>query len=174
MSSRLIPFAIALGVFALDRLTKAVIERFVSPWDVHVVVPGLFQIIHAENRGAAFSMFADSSGPVRTAVLVGLAAVVLVIIAHFLWTSASRLSGEHWSLRLGLSLVLGGALGNVYDRVVRGAVTDFLDVYVGDLHWPTFNVADSAITAGAALMLLSMWLGRRREAVRTEHVSKTD
>lgn len=167
MPPRLVPFAIAFGVFAADRFTKSLIERYMMPWDAHVVIPGFFEIIHAENRGAAFSILADSSEAVRTALLVGLAVVVLALITRFLWTSTSRLSQEHWSLRLGLALVLGGALGNVYDRVVRGAVTDFLDVYVADFHWPTFNVADSAITVGAALMLLSMWLGRRREVVRT-------
>src|SRR5215475_10325792 len=104
MPSRLFPFAIAFSVFVLDRLTKSIIERYVSLWDAHVVIPGFFQIIHAENRGAAFSVLSDSSGPVRAVVLVGLAAVVLMIIVHFLWTSTARLAREHWSLRLGLSL----------------------------------------------------------------------
>lgn len=166
MPPRLVPFAIALGVFALDRFSKSIIERFVTLWDAHVVIPGFFQIIHTENRGAAFSMLADSSSEVRSSVLIGLSILILGIIAALLWNSASRLSHEHWTLRLGLSLVLGGALGNVYDRVTRGAVTDFLDFYVGELHWPTFNVADCAISVGAGLMLLSLWLGRR-EAVRT-------
>lgn len=167
MPPRLVPFAIAAGVFALDRVTKIVIERTMMLWDARVVVPGYFQIIHAENRGAAFSILADASDTVRALVLVGMALAILGLVARFLWKATAPQSREHWSLRLGLSLVLGGALGNVYDRVMHGAVTDFLDVYVGDAHWPTFNVADSAITTGAALMLLSMWLVRRREAGRT-------
>ena len=166
MPQRLVPFAIAFGVFALDRFTKSIIERLVTIWDAHVVIPGFFQIIHTENRGAAFSMLAESSSEVRSFVLIGLSLLILGIIAALLWNSSSRLSHEHWTLRFGLSLVFGGALGNVYDRVTRGAVTDFLDLYVGELHWPTFNVADCAISIGAGLMLLSLWLGRR-EAVRT-------
>ncbi len=166
MPPRLAPFAIAAGVFAVDRVTKAVIEQTMTLWDARVVIPGFFQIIRTENRGAAFSMLADASETVRMVVLIGLSVAILAMIARFLWTSSGR--AEPWSLRLGLALVLGGALGNVYDRLLRGAVTDFLDVYIGNAHWPTFNVADSAISVGAALMLLSMWgAKRRREAAHT-------
>ena len=166
MPPRLVSFGIALGVFVVDRFTKWMIERFMTMWDTRVVIPGFFQIIHTENRGAAFSLLANSSDEVRNFVLVGLSLVVLAFIAVLLWNSESRLAREHAALRVGLALILGGALGNIYDRVMRGAVTDFLDVYVGDAHWPTFNAADCAISIGAGLMILSLWLGRR-EAVRT-------
>lgn len=171
MPRRLVPFAIAAGVFALDRVTKVVVERAVSLWDVHVVIPGFFQIIHTQNRGAAFSMLSDASESVRSIVLIGLSMGILAVIASMLWNSASRMSNEHWSMRLGLSIVLGGASGNVFDRVTHGAVTDFLDVFVGDYHWPTFNVADCGITIGAALLLLSLWRGRREDS--RLHVSET-
>lgn len=166
MPQRLVWFAIAVGVFVVDRFTKWMIERFMTMWDTRVVIPGFFQIIHTENRGAAFSLLANSSDEVRNFVLVGLSLLVLGFIAVLLWNSESRLAREHGTLRVGLALILGGALGNIYDRVTRGAVTDFLDVYAGDLHWPTFNAADCAISVGAGLMILSLWLGRR-EAART-------
>ncbi|MEO8659862.1 MAG: signal peptidase II [Bryobacteraceae bacterium] len=172
MPTRLVPFAIAFAVFAVDRLTKAVIERAVSFWDALVVIPGFFQIIHTQNKGAAFSMLADASETVRTVVLVGLSVVVLGFIATLLWRTNSPLAREHPSVRVGLSLVLGGAVGNVFDRITRGGVTDFLDFYAGDYHFPTFNVADSAITIGAGLLLLSMWL-TKRDTVRTD-VSKAN
>ncbi len=166
MRDRLIPFLIAAGVFAADRATKLIIERDVSMWGTHVIIPGFFQIIHTQNRGAAFSLLADADVSIRSVVLIGLSLVILVMIGVMLWNSAARLSNEPWTLRLGLSLVLGGAVGNVYDRIVKGSVTDFLDFYAGSYHFPTFNIADSAITIGAALMLISLWRGHR-EAVRT-------
>ncbi|MDX2151136.1 MAG: signal peptidase II [Bryobacteraceae bacterium] len=165
MSPRVLLYSIAAGVFLLDRVTKWIIESSVAQWSTIVVIPGFFQIIHTRNPGAAFSILADAPESVRLAVLVGLSAIVLGFIATLLWNASSRLAQEHWSLRLGLALVFGGALGNVYDRAVSGAVTDFLDFFVGSYHWPTFNVADMGITTGAAFMLLSIWRGRRQEPV---------
>lgn len=165
-SPRILAFTLAGIVFLVDRLTKWWIEAAVSPWESLVVIPGFFQIIHTRNPGAAFSLLADASREVRLFVLVGVSLAVLALISTLLWNASHHLSSGHRILRTGLSLVLGGALGNVYDRVMSGAVTDFLDFHIAGYHWPTFNVADSAITIGASLMLLSMWRGRQ-EAVRT-------
>src|SRR5678816_4052864 len=134
-------YGLAGVVFAFDRFTKWLIETSVSAFDTHTIIPGFFDIVHARNRGAAFSMFADSTSPWRPFFLVGLSLVALALVAWML-RNAERLDRP---TALGLSLILGGALGNVFDRIVSGAVTDFLDFYVGDLHWPAFNVADSAI-----------------------------
>jgi signal peptidase II len=100
---------------------------------------------------------ADGDPVLRTVVLVGVALTVLLFVAFTLWSSRS-LSASFWS-RLGLSLILGGAAGNLYDRLVRGAVTDFLEIYNGDWSFPAFNVADSAITVGAVLLIVDLfWL----------------
>ena len=140
-------YALAAIVFALDRLTKWIIEARVSVLDTHTVIPGFFDIVHARNRGAAFSLFADSTSAWRPFFLIGLSLAALLLVAGIL-RNASRLDRP---TAFGLALILGGALGNVFDRVVTGAVTDFLDFYVGDLHWPAFNVADSAIVVGSSV-----------------------
>ncbi len=152
--------AISFVIFTLDRVTKWIIQSRFSAFDTVPVIPGFFDIIHAENRGAAFSMFADSSSPFRTIILIGVSAVAIGVVAAMLW-NASKLDR---ATAFGLSLIFGGALGNVVDRIVRGAVTDFLDFYIGSLHWPAFNVADSAIVVGSGLLLLDLvrpWLRAR-------------
>jgi signal peptidase II len=160
MSARTLSYGTALFVFLLDRITKVLIEMHVSAWDTWAVIPGFFNIVNTQNRGAAFSLFASSESEWRTFFLIGLSVCALILVASLLWRPEGRL-GDSRALRFGLALILGGALGNLYDRVVHGGVTDFLDVYVGTYHWPAFNVADSAITVGACLVLLDMILSRR-------------
>ena len=146
------PYALASIVFALDRITKRIIESRMSVFDTYTVIPGFFDLVHARNRGAAFSMFADSTSPLRPFFLIGLSLAALILVAGIL-RKASTLDK---ATAIGLSLILGGAVGNVFDRIVSGAVTDFLDFYIGALHWPAFNVADSAIVIGSGLLLLSL------------------
>ena len=153
-------YGLAAIVFALDRVTKQIIEARVSVLDTHTVIPGFFDIVHARNRGAAFSMFADSNSPWRPFFLIGLSLAALVLVAGIL-RNASRLDRP---TAIGLSLILGGALGNVFDRNVSGAVTDFLDFYIGDLHWPAFNIADSAIVIGSGLLLVSLLRPKQQTA----------
>jgi signal peptidase II len=156
----LAPYALAATVFALDRITKRIVEARMSVFDTHTVIPGFFDIVHAQNRGAAFSMFADSTSPWRPFLLIGLSLAALVLVAGIL-RKASTLDK---ATAIGLSLILGGALGNVFDRIVSGAVTDFLDFYIGALHWPAFNVADSAIVIGSGLLLLSLLRPKQQPA----------
>jgi signal peptidase II len=133
----------------------------VSFWDNHVVIPGLFSIVHAQNRGAAFSLFADSSEEIRAIVLIGMSSVVMLIVARMFW-KALQFPAMHSIYGVAaLALVLGGAFGNMADRVLRGSVTDFLLIYWREWQWPAFNVADSAISTGAVLLLIDLW--RRKE-----------
>ena len=169
--SRYSPFLVSAGVFALDRLTKGIIRNYVSPWDNHPVIPRFFSIVHTENRGAAFGLFAESSSEWRTVLLIALAFGVMLFITALLAQPWRGGLASTLTLRSGLALVLGGAMGNVYDRVVRGAVTDFLEFYFGSYQFPTFNIADTAITIGASLLLIDMWRTRHRHE---EHVSQTD
>lgn len=150
---------IATIVFSLDGFTKWLVKTTI-PLDGGIeVIPGLFHITHLENRGVAFSMFADSPGPwlSRFLVLLSLAAVVLVGI--LLWKRGTVMNRT----TVALALFLGGTLGNLYDRLTRGQVTDFLDVFVGSHHWPAFNVADSAIVAGALLLISQIFLAPQEE-----------
>ena len=160
MMFRLLPFALAAVIFVLDRATKILIQQHVSAWDSLVVIPHFFSIVHTENRGAAFGMFSGSTGAWHNFLLVGLSLAVLVFVGGML-VRPNQARG--WILRIGLGLIMGGALGNVYDRISTGTVTDFLDFYLGTHEFPSFNVADSAISTGAGLLLLDMWRSRERK-----------
>jgi signal peptidase II len=152
---------IAAVVFALDGFTKWWVKTTI-PVDTSInVIPGLFRLTHLENRGVAFSMFADSPGPWpnRLLVLVSFAAVVL--IGTLLWKRGQVMNRTTFSL----ALFLGGTLGNLYDRLTRGMVTDFLDFFVGSHHWPAFNVADSAIVVGVLLLISEILLPPQKEKV---------
>ncbi|HUE24644.1 MAG TPA: signal peptidase II [Bryobacteraceae bacterium] len=158
--SRLKFYGLSAAVFAVDRLSKSIVEARVSPFDVHPVIPGFFDIVHSQNRGVAFGLMNDSTSAWRTVVLIVFAAAALLLVAGLLWR-ASRL--DRWTA-MGLALVLGGAAGNLFDRILWGRVTDFLEFYIGDLHWPTFNVADSCIVVGSGLLLLELLRPKRQPA----------
>jgi signal peptidase II len=161
MHRRFFPFAIAAVVFVLDRISKRAIQAHVSPADTLTVIPGLFNIVHTENPGIAFGLLANASGAWRAIALIGFSAAVLVAISTILLRPGGK---QDRLLRTALALVLGGALGNLYDRIMNGTVTDFVEVYVGSHYFPAFNVADSAITVGACLLLLDMWWAKERRS----------
>ena len=144
--------AIALAVLLLDRITKWLVIRNIALEDSISIIPGVFRLTHLENPGAAFSIFAESASPYRTALLVGVSLAALAVVALLLWTRRSSFS----STTIALSLIAGGALGNLWDRISDGKVTDFLDFYINSHHWPPFNLADSAIVVGALLLMLRM------------------
>lgn len=148
--------AVAGMVVAADQLTKAWIESAL-PLGTSVYVLPVFDLVHVRNTGAAFSFLAGESGWQREFfLLVGVAASVWIV-----WMLA-RATREQVTFCLALSLILGGALGNVIDRVRLGAVVDFLHFHWGPHYWPAFNVADSAITCGAALLLLDAFRQGRK------------
>jgi len=143
---------IALSVLLLDRITKWAIARTIPLEDTINIIPGFFRLTHLENTGAAFSLFADSSSPFRTTLLIAFSVAALAVVSFLLWKDRSVFH----SGTLALSLILGGAVGNLWDRISDGKVTDFLDFYIGVHHWPPFNVADSAIVVGALLLFMRM------------------
>lgn len=146
------PLLIALAVLLLDRITKWAIAQTIPLEDAVNIIPGFFRLTHLENTGAAFSLFADSSSPFRTTLLIAFSVAALAVVSFLLWKDRSVFH----SGTLALSLILGGAVGNLWDRIVDGKVTDFLDFYIGVHHWPPFNVADSAIVVGALLLFMRM------------------
>ena len=160
LDSRLKAYGLSAMVFAIDRLSKSIVEAHVSPFDVHPVIPGFFDIVHSQNRGVAFGLMNESNSAWRTVVLIAFSAAALLLVAGLLWR-ASRL--DRWTVA-GLALVLGGAAGNLFDRILWGRVTDFLEFYIGDLHWPTFNVADSCIVIGSGLLVLELLRPKRQPA----------
>lgn len=143
---------IAIAVVVLDRVTKWAIVQAITLDDAVNVIPGLFRLTHLENTGAAFSLFADSTSPFKTMLLIAFSLGALCVVSFLLWKERAIFNAG----TLALSLILGGAVGNLWDRVTDGKVTDFLDFYVGIHHWPPFNIADSAIVVGALLLLMRM------------------
>ena len=142
-------FMIALAVVVFDRLAKWVVDKNIALHESIAVVPGFFHLTHVENRGAAFGLFAESPSEWKIAVLVLFSLVALVVVSALLWKNSHAMT----ITGVGLALILGGALGNLWDRLVSGQVVDFLDFYVGSYHWPAFNLADSAIVVGALLLV---------------------
>jgi signal peptidase II len=150
---RFLPLIITPLVVFADRVSKSYIQHSITALDSAPVIPGWLRIVHTENPGAAFGVLAEGNAFVRGAVLIGISTVVLIFVISALW---NRTSFAASLARLGLSLILGGAIGNLYDRVVHGTVTDFIEVYHNGWSFPAFNVADSAITVGAVLLLLDL------------------
>ena len=154
--SQLVPLTLAVLVVVADRLTKAWIQRSLSVFDAWPVIPGWFRIVHTENPGAAFGVLAESNALLRSVVLIGISTLVLAFVASALWSRKSAFTAT--ATRVGLSLILGGAIGNLFDRISLGTVTDFIEVYHRSWTFPAFNVADSAITVGAGLLLIDLVL----------------
>ncbi len=156
-SHRLYQFLIAAFVVVADRATKWVIERSIPLNGSGIeVIPRIFRITHVENRGAAFGLFAESPMAWKASLLAALSLFAMAVIAYLLWKSGGVLN----STSIALSLILGGAAGNFWDRIVHGRVVDFLHVYIGKHIWPDFNVADSAIVVGAILLMADIVFSR--------------
>lgn len=150
---------LSLAVVLLDRVSKGLIESQTSESWRHAVIPHFIYLVHSRNPGIAFSIFANSSSPaLRVLLIVG--ALLIIAILSWLLVTGSKLSSLNAA---GLALLLGGATGNLTDRILHGAVTDFLEVFLGSYRWPAFNVADSAITLGAILLIFDVLFSRQHQ-----------
>ena len=143
---------LAAMVVALDQGTKAMVRATLSLHESVSVVPGLLDFTHVRNTGAAFGFLNAVDIPFKPVLMTAIALIALIAIGAF----AVRTPSHEPMTQLGLALVFGGATGNLIDRVTAGHVIDFIDVYWGDWHFWAFNVADSAITVGASLLILEM------------------
>ncbi len=150
-------FWLSLLTLLADRATKLAIEAYTPEGFHRVVIPGLITLVHSHNPGIAFGLFADFGSKWLTALLIASSAGVMALLAWLLATG--RAGGRHGPA--GLALILGGAAGNLIDRLVHGSVTDFFEVGLRSYHWPAFNVADSAITIGAAFVVLELIFSRQ-------------
>lgn len=151
---------VAAGVLVLDQLTKAAVVQHMALHDSFAVIPGFFNITYVRNTGAAFGIMSSQAPWIRSAVLVGSSLLAMGLIL-WIWF---RERGSSWSRVICLGMILGGALGNMADRVRLGEVIDFLDFYWGRYHWPAFNVADSAVTLGILVLLPSFVLSKKEES----------
>jgi signal peptidase II len=155
--SRLRWLILTLVVVFLDRLSKAAIEANTSEGWRHELVHNFIYLVHSRNPGIAFSIFAGNRSHWVHFLLIGGSVVVIAILAWYL-VAAKGVSSR---AAAGMALLLGGATGNLTDRILHGAVTDFFEVLFGSYHYPAFNVADSAITIGAILILLDVFFPAR-------------
>jgi signal peptidase II len=157
-------FFIAAAVLLLDRLAKWSVAGSIPLRDSVSIIPGCFRLTHVENAGAAFGLFAESTAQWKIGALVSFSVIALMVVSALLWKHSHSLS----TTTIGLSLILGGATGNLWDRMMTGHVVDFLDFYVGSYHWPAFNVADSAIVIGAILLVSEIVFAKSgNEAVKS-------
>ena len=146
-------------VIALDQITKSAIATRFFMHESYPVINGLFNLVYVMNPGAAFGFLANASETFRYIFFTGITIVALVLILYYLLKSKS----QSLIIVCALTLIFAGAVGNLIDRLRFGSVVDFLDVYIGSAHWPAFNVADSAISIGAVLMILNMIANRKKE-----------
>ncbi len=152
----------AAAVVILDQATKYLILTHVRMYEIITVIPGFFNITHVRNRGAAFGMLSGMPDLFRSLFFITVTLVAVVVIAVLVKKTHDRLQIAAFSL------IAGGAVGNVIDRLRFGEVVDFIDWYVRSYHWHTFNVADSAITIGVALLIIDMLRKPREQAAPTE------
>jgi signal peptidase II len=127
------------------------------------IIPGFFRLTHTENTGAAFSLFADSPSHWRTGLLIGFSLIAMVVVTVLLWKHSRPLD----LTGIALSLILGGAIGNLWDRVASGRVVDFLLFYYKQYQWPVFNLADSAIVVGACLLVIEILFSHPKRETQT-------
>lgn len=143
---------LTFAALAADQASKFAVEKMTSAGSLRVLVPGLLNLRHTNNSGVAFGLLADLEASWLAPLLILFS---VAVIALLVWLLATGRAGGYLG-QCGLALILGGASGNVLDRLLRHTVTDFLDFHVGSYHWYTFNIADSAIVIGAALVVLEL------------------
>ena len=140
----------------LDQVTKVLILVTLPVGGKETLIPGFLNLVHVRNKGAAFGLLSGWSAQFAWLFFVVVTALVLVVLGYLLW----RVADDQWPTALGYSLIFTGALGNLVDRIRLREVVDFIDVYYGHYHWPAFNVADSCVCVGAAILV---WVLIREE-----------
>lgn len=157
-------FLLAAVIVALDRWTKHLAATRIALYAHIQIIPGFFRLTHTENTGAAFSLFADSPSHWKTELLIAFSAIAMAAVVVLLWKQTQPLT----MTGIALALILGGAAGNLWDRIASGRVVDFLLFYVKHYQWPVFNLADSSIVIGAALLALEIVVSRPKSSMNSE------
>ena len=147
---------LTIGIVALDQITKGLVSASLGLYDSKTIIPGFLDLVHVRNEGVAFGLLNTTELPYKTAITTILAVTALAGIGLY----ARQLQDREWVARLGLACILGGAIGNLIDRVRQGYVLDFVDVYWNSWHFWAFNVADAAISIGAVLVFVDLLLVR--------------
>jgi signal peptidase II len=158
--ARTVHLMLALIVVILDRWSKRMVAARIGMYQHIQIIPGFFRLTHTENTGAAFSLFADSNAHWKSALLIGFSVAAMVIVLVLLWKQRQALTVTG----IALSLILGGAAGNLWDRILNGRVIDFLLLYFRHYQWPVFNLADSSIVIGASLLVLEILFSKHQSS----------
>lgn len=162
MKKNIIIFVLgAAAIIVLDQITKAAIVKKFILHEARPVIEGFFNLVYVMNPGAAFGFLAGASETFRYLFFIGITVLVIVLIIYYIVESKS----QNMLFIISMTLIFGGAVGNLIDRIRYGAVVDFLDFYIRAAHWPAFNVADSAISLGAVLMIWGMITQRKKQTV---------
>jgi signal peptidase II len=152
--------AISAAVIVIDRITKRIVVQQLPNGQAHTVIPGVFRITDVHNTGAAFSMFAETASPVTVRnTLIAFSVIAVLILFAMLWRVGRTMTVSSAAL----ALILGGAVGNLYDRILYHHVVDFLEVHLYHYHWPDFNIADSCIVVGACLLMIEIFRPQPKE-----------
>ena len=144
---------ISFGIILLDQISKWLVKSNLALYQKIDIIPGFFQIRHINNRGAVWGLFSNIPHTIVPKIITAMSALALLFILYYFLK-------EDRSCRMELisfSLIMGGALGNIIDRLIQGFVVDFLEFYIGKHYWPTFNVADSCISVGVVILVLALW-----------------
>lgn len=147
------PYAALAGAIILaDQIVKALVVKTIPFYGTVKVIPGFLDLTHIHNKGAIFGFLNRSEHAAMPFILIGMNIAALVLVVYYF----SKTTEKECLARIALSMIVGGALGNIVDRLVRGFVIDFIDMYAGRFHWPTYNIADAGISIGAVLLILSV------------------
>jgi len=155
---------LSFAILVADRATKSAIERYTGPFFRRPIISDLVVLVHNQNPGIAFGIFSEATSRWLSPLLV---VISLIVIALLIWLLSTGRAGDCLA-QSGVALILGGAAGNVLDRLLHGGVTDFLEVRLGTYRWPAFNVADSAITVGAILVLIELLFAKQHSSGTAE------
>lgn len=151
MVRKYISFGLISGlVVVLDQVTKLLVLQYIPLYKKIAVIPGFFNLTHLTNPGGAFGFLARNNSPLKHWIFIGASFLALGMIIYFYHQTPRK----HFYLGAGLAMIFGGAIGNLIDRFRFGEVVDFLDVYIGSMHWPAFNVADSGVTVGVFILII--------------------
>jgi len=155
-------YFVAFFVVFLDQVTKYLIKKSISLYHSVIIIPGFLNLVHIKNRGIAFGIFNSQAGTSSIGLII-ISIVAVIFIGYLIFSEKKR--GRFYCISLGM--ILGGAIGNLIDRIIFGEVTDFIDVYIKEYHWPAFNFADMAISVGGIFILLFIIKGK-------SHASNSD
>ncbi|MFP4429065.1 MAG: signal peptidase II [Desulfovermiculus sp.] len=147
------PLVLAAGIILADQVTKALVRAYLPFMGVQTIIPGFLNLVHVQNRGSAFGFLSQNQGLWQPFFFIVITIAAIAIIFSLMYSGHRRDKIFQFSL----GAILGGAVGNLIDRVMFGQVTDFVDLYIGNLHWPAFNVSDMAISIGALLLLIAVY-----------------